>query len=62
MAAPTKFTLSIDLGSDLAKNVTMVISALGSVIKQLPNVIQMKGGSVKIKDADGNVIGKWGWE
>ncbi len=62
MAAPTKFALQIDLGTDLVKNMAMVLAALGAVIKQLPNVIQMKGGSVKIKDADGNAIGKWGWE
>ncbi len=62
MAAPTKFTLSIDLGTDMVKNLAMVIAALGSVVRQLPSVVMMKGGSVKIKNDAGDVIGKWGYE
>lgn len=62
MAAPTKFTLSIDLGTDMVKNLAMIVAALISVGKQLSNVVMMKGGSVKIKDADAKVIGKWGYE
>jgi len=57
--AVSKFVLEIDLGNESMKLPQHIQEALVAVSKQLPHVIMSKGASVKIKDVNGNTVGKW---
>lgn len=60
--AATKFVLEIDLGNDAMNLATHVAEAVAAVVRQIPHVIPLKGGSVKIRDVNGNTIGSWGYK
>ena len=57
--AATKLVLELELGNDAMKLPQHVSDALAAVAKQVPHVVMSKGISTKIKDANGNTIGKW---
>ena len=56
------FTVELELGNEAMQTQDDIISALKNVIRQLPSVAMSKGIAVKIKDANGNTVGKWGYE
>jgi len=58
----TKFVLEIELGNDAMKLPTHVAEAVAAAAKQIPHVIALKGSSIKIKDANGNTVGTWGYK
>ena len=57
-----KFIVELDLGNDAMQTQSDIIETLKNVIRQLPSVAMSKGIAVKIKDANGNTVGKWGYE
>lgn len=57
--AATKLVLELELGNDAMKLPQHVSDALAAVAKQVPHVVMSKGISTKIKDVNGNTIGKW---
>ena len=54
-----KFALEIDIGNDATLLPTHIASILLDVVKRIPHVIMSKGITTKIKDVNGNTIGKW---
>lgn len=60
--AATKFVLEIELGNDAMKLPAHVAEAVAAIAKQVPHVAPLKGGTVKIKDANGNTVGTWGYK
>jgi hypothetical protein len=60
--AATKFVLEIDIGNDATLLPTHIAALLLDVIKKIPHVIMSKGVTTKIKDANGNSIGTWGYK
>lgn len=60
--AARKFTLEIQLGNDAMKTPAHVADALAKVTKQVPHIIMLKGGTVKILDENGNSVGSWKYE
>ncbi len=60
--AARKFILEIDLGNDAMQLPAHVAEAVANAAKQIPHVIPIKGGSVKIRDANGNTVGTWGYK
>ena len=60
--AATKFVLEIELGNDEMKLPSHVAEAVAAVVKQVPHVAPIKGGSVKIRDKNGNTVGTWGYK
>lgn len=57
--AVKKFVLEIDVGNDATLLPTHIASLLLDVVKRIPHVIMSKGITTKIKDVNGNTIGKW---
>jgi hypothetical protein len=57
--AVKKFVLEIDIGNDATLLPTHIASLLLDVVKRIPHVIMSKGITTKIKDVNGNTIGKW---
>jgi hypothetical protein len=57
--AATKFVLEIDIGNDATLLPTHIAALLLDVTKKVPHVIMMKGTTTKIKDVNGNTVGKW---
>lgn len=57
-----KFILEIELGNDAMKLPAHVAEAVAAAVKQIPHVAPIKGGTVKIRDANGNTVGSWGYK
>lgn len=60
--AANKFVIEIELGNDAMKLPQHIADALAAIAKQVPNVIMMKGITTKVKDANGNSVGSWGYK
>lgn len=60
--AANKFVLEIEIGNDAMKLPQHIAEALAAIAKQVPSVIMMKGMTTKVKDANGNSIGSWGYK
>lgn len=60
--AASKFILEIELGNDAMKLPAHVAEAVAAVAKQIPHVIIRGGGSIKIRDSNGNTVGTWSYK
>jgi hypothetical protein len=60
--AANKLILEIELGNDAMRLPAHVAEALAAIVKQVPHVIMSKGISTKVKDANGNTVGWWGYK
>lgn len=60
--AAMKFVVEIELGNDDMKLPAHVAEAMAAVVKQIPHVMPIRGGSVKIRDKNGNSVGTWGYK
>ena len=60
--AVNKFVLEINIGNDATLLPANVAGILSDVVKRIPHVIMSKGITTKIKDANGNTIGTWGYK